>query len=104
MGLTSDRLCSREKLEHRLTAPLVGEQLRDTGMVSAPGWAGELSGLFQDGRSEGRLLSSPLGAVLEQLLPGLDVVLAPAGGVRSAGRPRQILTGQAIPHLHLVEA
>jgi len=53
----------------------------------------------------GVLLASPLGAVLEQVLPGLDTVLAPpAGGVRSAGCPSQILTGQAVPRLHLVEA
>jgi len=41
---------------------------------------------------EGLLLASPLGAVLEKLLPGLDTVLAPpAGGVRSACSPSQIL-------------
>ena len=35
-------VCSREKLEYRLTAPLVGEQLRDAGTVPAPGGAREL--------------------------------------------------------------
>ena len=43
-------------------------------------------------------MASPLGAVLEQVLPGLDAVLAPpAGDVWAAGGPSQILTGQSVP-------
>ena len=80
MGLTSVRVCRSEKLEHRLIVLLVGEQLRDAGTVPASGGAGKLPCLFQDGRLEGLLLASPLGAVLEQVLPGLDTVLAPPAG------------------------
>jgi len=36
------------------------------------------------------------------MLPGLDAVLAPpAGGVRAARGPCQILAGQAVPRLEL---
>jgi len=38
------------------------------------------------------------------VFPSLDLVLTPpAGGVRSAGGPREILAGQAVSRLHLVE-
>ena len=79
---------------HRLAAPryLYGPY---------PGWGREAS---SSPRPEGLLLAPPLGAVLEQVLPGLDAVLAPpAGGVRSAGCPSQVLAGQAVPRLQLVE-
>jgi len=50
------------------------------------------------------LLTLPLWAVLEKVFPSLDLVLTPpAGGVRSAGGPREILAGQAVSRLHLVE-
>jgi len=39
------------------------------------------------------------------MLPGLDAVLAPpAGGVRAACGPCQILAGQVVPRLELVES
>ena len=45
-----------------------------------------------------------MGAVLEQMLPGLDAVLVPpVGGVRAACGPCQILAGQAVPRPELVE-
>jgi len=39
-------VCSCKKLKHRLTAPLVSEQLRDADMVLASGGARELVGLL----------------------------------------------------------
>ena len=93
-------VCVREKVEYRLAAPLVGEQLRDACVVPAPGGAGELPRLLQDDRPQGLLLAFSLGAVLEKMLPGLDAILAPpAGGVRAAGGPSQILAGQTVPRL-----
>jgi len=64
---------------------------------------GGLPGLFEDGRPESFLLALPLGAVLEQVFPHLDLVLTPPAGVRSAGGPRQVLAGQAMSCLQLVE-
>jgi len=48
-------VCCSEEVKKRLAAPLAGEQLRDLGAALAPGWARELSSLFQDGRPEGLL-------------------------------------------------
>ena len=98
VGRTS---CRRLCLRGKRVPPVVGEQLRDICTVPTPGGAGKLPRLLQDGRPEGLLLAPPLGAVLEKMLPGLDAVLATAGGVRSAGCPSQILAGQAVPRLQL---
>jgi len=65
-------VCCSEEIEKRLAAPL-GEQLRDLGVVLAPGWARELSSLFQDGRPEDLLLALPLRAVLKQMLARLNL-------------------------------
>jgi len=86
-----------------LAAPLVGEQLRNFGAISSPGRAREISGLFYDGCPEGFLLASPLRAVLEQVFSGLYAVLAPpALRVRAAGRPLEILSGEAVATLQLM--
>ena len=68
MGLTSGDVCCRKKIKHRLTAPLIGEQLRDASAVPAPEGARELAGLFKDGRPKSLLLALPLGAILEEVL------------------------------------
>jgi len=65
-----------------------------------PGCARKLSGLLQDGFQEGFLLASPLRAVLEQVLSGLDSVLAPPEiRVRATGRPLEVLSGEAVASL-----
>ena len=70
-----------------MAAPLVGEQLRNFGVVPPPSGAWELPGLLQDGSAESFLLAPPLAAVLE-MFTGLDAVLAPpAFHVRASGRP-----------------
>jgi len=54
----------------------------------------ELAGLFEDGCPKSPLLALLLGAVLEEVFPSLDLVLTPpAGGVRPAGGPCEILAG-----------
>ena len=60
-----------------MAAPLIGEQLRNFGTIPPQSRAWEFLGLLQDGCPEGFLLAPPLGAVLEQMFTGLDVVLAP---------------------------
>jgi len=77
-----------------LTTPLVGEQIHNAGAVPVPGGAGELAGFFKNGCPQSPLLTLPLWAVLEKVFPSLDLVLTPpAGGVRSAGGPREVLAG-----------
>ena len=58
-------------------------------LVPAPGGAGELAGLLEDGRPESPLLTLPLGAVFEEVLLSLDAVLTPPAGRRivHAGQP-----------------
>ena len=81
-------VCGCEKIEDRLAAPLIGEQLRNFGTAPPPSGAWELLGLLHDGCPEGFLLAQPLGAALEQMFTGLDAVLAPpAFRVRASGRP-----------------
>ena len=71
--------------------------------VPAPGGASELPGLLEDGCPESFLLALPLGAVLEEMFPSLGLVLAPpAGGVWAAGDQYQVLSGQAVARLQLV--
>ena len=49
-------------------------------------------GLFEDDCPKSLLLALPLGAILEEVLPSLNLALTPpAGGVRLAGGPPEIL-------------
>jgi len=75
-----------------------------SGLLGTMGGAGGLPGLFEHGHPESFLLALLMGAVHEQVFPRLDLVLTPpAGGVRSAGGPRQALAGQAVSCLQLAE-
>ena len=84
-----------------LTTSLVRGQLRDLGAIS--GLAGTAP--LQDGGPEGHLLALPLRAVLEDVLAGLDPVLAPpAFGVWPSRHPLVVLLAyEALPRLQLVE-
>ena len=45
------------------------------------------------------------GIVIEQVVPGLGVILAPPTGcVRASRRPREVLSGQTVSRFQLVEA
>ena len=49
-----------------------------------------------NGCLEGFLLAPPLGAVLEKMFTGLDVLAPPAFCVRASGRLLEVLSGKAV--------
>jgi hypothetical protein len=87
-----------EDVQHRLAAPRVGKEV--------PGFEPVLSlpGLLLHLRPQNLLLGLPFGVLPEDMLPCLSPVRTPpALSGKPTPRPLQVLAGEAVAHLQLVE-